>query len=146
MGMRELANHIIAVGKTHSLPVTNLQLQKVMFFALGMHLRRSDIDDLAIETYDIPFDKWQYGPVVESIYYRFNHLKDKDITKDFQGIYQDEYSGWDQMIAQLLQIDVFELVRVSHDMPSWADNEQDILSRNFVESYTLDEIHKDFTR
>lgn len=143
-GMRELANHIIAVANDNNLPVTNLQLQKVMFFALGMHIRRSGVDDLAIDTYDTRFDKWKYGPVVESIYYSFNHHKDKDITDSMKGKLNASYNGWNQMIKQLLKLDVFQLVRVSHDLPSWANYEKDIISRNFVESYSLEEIAEDF--
>ena len=146
MSMKELANHIIAIGDKNDLPVTNVQLQKVMFFALGMHLRKFGIDDLAIDTYDIPFDKWQYGPVVESIYYRFNYLKDQDITEKFNGLYHEQYRNWDKTIKQLLQIDVFELVRVSHDMPSWANYKENIITRNYVKGYTLEEIYEDFSR
>lgn len=145
-GMRNLANHIIAIASDGDLPVTNLQLQKVMFFAIGMHIRRSGIDDLVENTYDIPFDKWKYGPVVESIYYSFNHLKDGDISKTLNGTRDSSYKQWDQAIEELLKIDVFKLVRVSHDLPSWANYEEDIISRNFVESYTLDEIAEDFKK
>jgi len=142
--MRELANHIIAVANRNNLSVTNLQIQKVMFFSLGIHIRHHGIDDLARETYDIPFDKWKYGPVVESVYYSFNHFKDNDITEELEGSYIPDYARWDNAIGALLNTDVFELVRVSHDFSSWADYEVDILSRNYVESYTLEEIAEDF--
>jgi len=142
--MTELAEHIIALGDQNGIGVSNLRLQKVMFFALGMHLRKNGIDELAENTYDIPFEKWKYGPVVESLYYQYNHLKADDITKVSNGAYSHEYSHLDKIIIDLLGQDVYRLVRVSHDMPSWAQHEDDILQRNFVESYTLDEIAEDF--
>lgn len=142
--MRELANHVLAVANRSGLPVTNLQLQKVMFFALGFHIRNRGIDNLAEETYDIPFEKWKYGPVVESLYYNFKEFRDWDITDVIEGTYIPEYSEWDMNIRKLLQLDVFELVKVSHDLRSWADYEDDILQRNYVESYTLQEIAMDF--
>lgn len=141
--MNELSNHIISIAKSSNLPITNLQVQKVMFFTLGMHIRqRGHIDELTALTYDIPFEKWQYGPVIESIYYRLNHFKDKPITLD--GIYSQEYRQWDNMIQRLLQINVFDLVKISHDLPSWANYENAIINREFVESYSLDEIAEDF--
>lgn len=141
--MQELSNHIIAVAKRNGLTVTNLQVQKVMFFSLGMHIRLNEgIDNLAEATYNIPFEKWQYGPVVESIYYRLNHFKNKPIA--LEGAYSHEYSDWDNIIIQLLQINVFDLVRLSHQFPSWADYEDDINNRRYVECYTLDEIAEDF--
>ncbi|GKV55958.1 hypothetical protein NCCP2222_19050 [Sporosarcina sp. NCCP-2222] len=142
--MRELANHIIAVANRRGFAVTHLQLQKVMFFTLGFHMRNHGIDDLAEETYDIPFEKWKYGPVVESLYYTYNRFRDQDITNEIEGVYSPEYIEWDDNIAKLLQIDVFDLVKISHDLPSWADYEDDILSRNYVDSYTLPEIANDF--
>lgn len=143
--MRELANHILAVANKNGLPVTHLQLQKVMFFALGFHMKHKGVDELALETYDIPFEKWKYGPVVESLYYTFKEFSDNDITKEVKGNYILEYGNWDVNIKKLLQINIFELVKVSHDLPSWANFEDDIINRNYVESYTLQEIAMDFT-
>lgn len=143
MGMNDLADHILAVADNQEIEVTNLQLQKVMFFTLGMHIRLNGaVDQLAQETFDIPFEKWQYGPVVESIYYRFNKFKDKPIK--LPGTYHDEYSIWDEMIESLLDVNVFDLVKLSHKMKAWANYEDDILQRNFVNSYTLNEIAEDF--
>lgn len=145
LGMNALANHIIAIAKSHNLPVTNLQVQKIMFFALGLHIRKVGyIDELAYETYDIPFEKWQYGPVVESIYYRLNYMKDRDITSQTSGKYQEEYNDWDNLIYKLLNINVFELVKLSHKLPSWDNFKDDILSRNYVDPYTIHEIERDF--
>ncbi|MCL1695152.1 Panacea domain-containing protein [Lysinibacillus sp. BPa_S21] len=146
-GMRHLADHIIAVANENNLPVTNLQVQKIMFFALGFHIRRTGyIDELAETTYDVPFEKWRYGPVVESIYYRLNHMKDKDVTEQIAGTYHEEYRAWDQLIKGLINIDVFELVKLSHDLRSWADYEEDILAKNYVASYSIEEIAKDFEK
>lgn len=144
-GMRDLANHIIAVANDNGLSVTNLQIQKIMFFALGFHIRNiGHIDDLAEDTYDVPFEKWRYGPVVESVYYRFNHLKDGDITEELNGNYDEDYSEWDDTILNLLNIDVFKLVKVSHELPSWSRYEQKILNKEYVRSYTIEEIERDF--
>lgn len=144
-GMRELANHILAVANRSGLPVTPLQVQKVMFFALGFHTRHKGVDKLAVETYDIPFEKWKYGPVVESLYYTYNKFRDDDITEEIEGVYNAEYSEWDANIVKLLQFNIFNLVKVSHDLPSWANFEEDILSRSYVDSYTLQEIARDFS-
>ena len=59
--MREFANHVIAVGKENGLPVTNLQLQKVMFFALGFYIGERGIDTTVEEIYNKKFERWKYG-------------------------------------------------------------------------------------
>lgn len=144
VGMRALADHIIAIGANKNLSVTNLQVQKVMFFALGFHLQDNGIDSLAKEIYDMPFEKWRYGPVVETIYYELCQYKDKAITEE--GIYTNKLSSFDSNIEKLLQINVFDLVELSHQLSSWASYKTEILDRRHVESYTLKEIWEDFTR
>ncbi|MEO4053350.1 type II toxin-antitoxin system antitoxin SocA domain-containing protein [Solibacillus sp. CAU 1738] len=142
VGMRSLADHVIAIGANKNLPVTNLQVQKVMFFTLGFHLQDNGIDALAEKIYDMPFEKWRYGPVVETVYYELCQFKDKPITE--QGRYTAELSSLDSNIEQLLKINVFDLVELSHQLSSWADYKAEILNRRYVESYTLKEIWEDF--
>lgn len=145
--IKELSNHIISVGKQNDLTVTNLQLQKVLFFSIGMYIRlNGGVDNLVQRTYDIPFEKWKYGPIIESLYYKYNTFHKEDITKHIDGQYSQEYADWDNIIISLLNQDVFKLVRVSHDMPSWKDYEQQIIEMIPVSSYTLEEIERDFTR
>lgn len=144
-GMKDLANHIIAVGKRAGLEVTNLHVQKVMFFSFGFHVRDKGLDKLALDTYDAPFEKWKYGPVVESVYYSYNNYGRGDISSDYDGVYNPEYSSWDNRILKLLRMDIFHLVKVSHDLPSWSNFESEIMNRDYVESYTPEEIMRDFT-
>ena len=53
MSMRKLADHIIAVAQKNSLPITNLQLQKVMYFVIKIAKQENLIDlDQLNEIYD----------------------------------------------------------------------------------------------
>ena len=144
MGMKEFASHVLAVGKKNNLPVTNLQLQKVMFFALGFYIQDNGRDDIVTEIYDTPFAKWQYGPVVESIYYAYSAFRSRDITEEDEGILNDTYNDFNEMISDLLRLDVFNLVHASHELPSWKDYASDIMKINHVKPYSLEEIERDF--
>lgn len=145
LGMRALANHIINIARKNGINITNLQLQKVMFFTLGLHIRNiHGVDQLVSGTYDEPFEKWKYGPVVESVYYEYNKYQNRPITEP--GIYDEDYAEWDTTIINLLNIDVFSLVNLSHRLSAWANHETDIINRNYVPSYTLEEIMEDFLR
>lgn len=143
--MEELANHIVNIGKQNNLTVRNLHLHKVMYFTIGMHIRHEGFDQLVLDTYDIPFRKWRYGPCVETIYYRFNVYGDQDITTKESGTYYDKYAVWDNLIKKLLQIEMYRLIRLSIDMKSYAEYERERTSYLFSEVYTLEEISKDFT-
>lgn len=144
MTMRDLANHILAVGNSNGTPITNLTLQKVMFFTLGFYIRRNGINDLVIQTYDSSFSKWELGPVHKPTYYRFKHYGSNPIS--IENVEQDpRYIDLNNDILKLLRINVFKLVEVSHRLPSWDNFEDDILARNLVPDYTLEEIREDFS-
>lgn len=144
MSMTKLAEHVLAVANEKGKKLTNLQLQKVMFFSLGLYIRKKKcIDQLAEEIYsEEPFSKWKYGPVVEKIYYNYNHYGSREIEEE--GILHPEYNELNQIIENLIDIDVFQLVDLSHKLDSWKKHAREIINRNYVAPYTLEEIAEDF--
>ena len=52
MTMRDFANHILAVAYENNLSVSNLHLQKIMYFAIR---EQKDNLELLSEMYDEPF-------------------------------------------------------------------------------------------
>ncbi|KGX88351.1 hypothetical protein N781_11420 [Pontibacillus halophilus JSM 076056 = DSM 19796] len=143
MTMQNLANHIMAVANENGRSVTNLQLQKVMFFTLGLHIRNNGLDELAHEIYDVPFEKWKYGPVVESIYFNYNRFGSEPI-KNANAEQIENYEVLNDYILNLLNVDVFKLVNISHQFDSWADYENEILNMEYVPPYEIEEIYEDF--
>lgn len=144
MTMREFAKHIIATANLNNKKITNLQLQKIMFFSIGMHLRKhKGIDELVKGLYNVPFEKWDYGPVVESVYYEYNHFGKSEIKDDNAKI-KEEYNVFNSTILKLLDINVYKMVNVSHQMDSWKNSESKIRNREYVPPYELEDILKDF--
>lgn len=140
MSMKELANHIIAVAHDHELPITNLQLQKILYFTLRNSRRYLDEDTLK-ETYNEPFLVWRYGPVVESQYNRFYSYGSSPIIDSFNQI--PKYKKLNQMILRFLKIDVFRMVDASHTHKFWKDNSPRIkFGRSDIE-YPLEEVLRD---
>lgn len=122
MTMMDLAHHIIAVGHKKDIPVTNLQLQKVMFFSLKSAINEKLITkEVVKETYDQPFLVWRYGPVVASVYEEFRRYGATPIMDKFGEV--DVFFRLNDTIIELLQKNVFELVRTSHKESFWEDNE-----------------------
>lgn len=140
MSMKELANHIIAVAHDNELPITNLQLQKILYFTLRNSRRYLDEDTLK-ETYNEPFLVWRYGPVVESQYNRFYSYGSSPIIDSFNQI--PKYKNLNQMILRFLKIDVFRMVDASHTHKFWKDNSPRIkFGRSDIE-YPLEEVLRD---
>lgn len=125
MSMKNLAEHIIAVANDNQRSITNLQLQKIMYFivrnAMEVFQTREEIQQ---ELYDEPFLVWQYGPVIESQYRRFRSYGSNPILEEFDQV--EEYSGFNDRIIEYLDMDVFGLVYSSHSHKFWRENESSI--------------------
>ncbi|MBF0847832.1 hypothetical protein IR145_10265, partial [Streptococcus danieliae] len=57
--MSKFAEHVISIANANEIPITNLQLQKTMYFALRNS--KDVLDDETIQSiYDEPFLVWRY--------------------------------------------------------------------------------------
>jgi uncharacterized phage-associated protein len=141
--MDSLARHIIAVANQNNKAVTNLQLHKVMFFTIGLDMRINGVvTNMISDLYNVPFEKWKYGACVESLYYKYNLLSKQSLTEC--GDTDERFSHMDQTIINLLDVDVFTLIRLMRTFDSWSQHGDKIEKLEYVEPYTLDEIYKDF--
>ena len=78
MNMLNFAKHILSVAYENKLSVSNLGLQKVMYFTMREH---KDNQDLLNQMYDESFYVWRYGPVVPKIYRKFRIYGASSIIK-----------------------------------------------------------------
>ncbi len=142
MGMREFADHVIAVSNEFANGVTNLQLQKVMYFALGEYINTHGIDDLVLDVYDESFEAWPYGPVVRSEYFRNRSFGRYKIRRAAQSI--EMYTDLNDFILNALRKEINDLVEESHLHNTWLQNREAILKHELVE-YDLEDIVNDFS-
>lgn len=139
MSMEKLANHIIAVAQEKKLSITNLQLQKVMYFTIRLaRLEKSENDDELKKLYDKKFYVWKYGPVVPEIYDKYKKFGSNPITGNFSQ--DDEYIKWNANIENLLSISVFKLVNLSHNVEFWQKNSDKIEGYRSDVAYELENI------
>lgn len=137
MGMEQFANHIIAVAGIEELPITNLQLQKIMYFTLRNS--QTVMSEIEIqEIYDEPFLVWRYGPVVESQYERFYSYGSSPILENFDLV--PAYNSLNGLIIRFLNADVFRMVNASHTHSFWKGNESNIIFGRSYVKYPLEEV------
>lgn len=139
MSMEKLADHIISVAQDNNLTITNLQLQKIMYFVLKI----AKMDDLLTynelqKIYDEKFQVWQYGPVVPKEYLRFKKFASEPIIGDFSQTSQ--YNIFDNIIIDLLKVSAFTLVNLSHRVPHWINNQDKINGFRSEVTYSLEDI------
>lgn len=73
--VRDIANFVLASAEDRDLKITNLALQKLLYFMHGWYFA----------TYERPliknkFEAWQYGPVQRVLYEQFKHHQNRPLN------------------------------------------------------------------
>ncbi len=142
MTMREFADHILARAQETKHPVTNLSLQKIMYFVLRNSSQILTRDEQE-EIYSEPFLVWRYGPVVESEYNRFNIFGSSEIVGEYQA--NQRYEKLNPLIDKFLDVAPFRMVSASHTHHFWKNNQEAIVYGRSDISYPLDDVLRDGT-
>jgi len=72
---REVTKTLLEIAEAEGNPVTNLKVQKLLYFAHGLCLAKYDLPLVAGES----FQAWRYGPVIESLYHHLKIFGDSQI-------------------------------------------------------------------
>lgn len=72
---RSVANLLLELGRTQGSPLSNLSLQKVLYFAHGLYLTR-----FGVPLVDGYFEAWENGPVHPLIYHAFKQYGSSEIA------------------------------------------------------------------
>lgn len=89
---RKISNFLIARSETHKFPLTNLRLNKLLYFIHGWGL--TSRPDGLVRNH---FLAWAHGPVVRPVYDAFKRFDDDPITEPAQ--YLDYVTGENRVIA-----------------------------------------------
>lgn len=137
MSMEELANHVISVAQENNLSVSNLELQKILYFTLRNS--RNVLDEETIkETYDEPFLAWPYGPVARKQNRRFRSFGCSPIIGAFDKA--PKYEPLNPIILRFLKINLFKMVDASQTHKFWKENSDEIKYGKRDIEYPLDEV------
>ncbi len=143
----DVANYIVWRANELGKPVTHLKLQKLLYYVVAKYLQAHGeylINENVV--------KWQYGPVIKSVYHQFKisgslaitelseYIESKDPNKPFTIQWADvdrhvqelaKNNAFtqvaDMVIGDLLGFSAFELVDITHAEPAWRNYESEIL-------------------
>lgn len=107
-----IINHCIEIGN----PITNLKLQKILYFLDMTYLVNAG--DRLIEDY---FEAWQYGPVIKEIYNKYSSYAASaiELKQEFQEDLPEEYKKRIiNKIESLANTRAWDLVDISHEKGS----------------------------
>ena len=161
----DIANYIVWRANQDNLHVTHLKLQKLLYYVIAKYLKVNN--QLLTEE---PICKWQYGPVVKTVYHQFK-LYGNDVIKepsvylhpdsnyfgdggefcikfaDVDSITQmiDEETKIPAIVDEVLDTfrydSAFDLVRKTHNEPAWKNYESEIL-QGYDLQYSLNELRE----
>lgn len=147
-----VSNLIIDTAKRNGAELTNLKLQKILFFLQGFYLYK-----YGAHLINGNFSKWQYGPVEKDAYDYFKSSGSSWLTDeafDFStdtfkiisippisadDIGDDKFASLEAELVQILKIPAWRLVELTHNDPSWSTY-RDEIKQYSAPDYTDDQI------
>lgn len=140
MDVKELAIGIISYCNNNNIRISNLKLQKILYYIQGYAIK---------ETHEPAFDaeihNWQYGPVVEEVYFEYNQFRGEDIVlKDYDrrdGFFKRKNAINDIVLKVLNNCknkSAFELVEMTHKEDPWKNTRQnEVIKLDIISEYFL---------
>ena len=131
----DVANYVIKLDKKNNLPITNLQLQKVLFFLQGYFLSQYQGRLIACD-----FVKSKHGPIQKDVDNEFESNNEDDPIKKpiksliyFSSLFNEidvyepaldtelipNLSEFNQLIQKLTKLSTNKLTKMSQDYPNW---------------------------
>ena len=100
--------------------ITNLRLQKILYYVQGYYLRFLDYP-----AFDSQIQKWQYGPVVPEAYYDYCSFGRNDIVitsiSNNIAIEKEEQRIINLVIDKCTKLNIGDLIEKTHNESPWKD-------------------------
>ena len=113
-----IANYIIEYEHSQSRSISNLKLQKLLYFVQANFFRR-----LGIPCFSDKIEAWSFGPVVVNVYHAYKYYGGLDITKLKDDVIVDISQEHKKIINEVLEkfsdTPVYELVDITHHQTPW---------------------------
>ncbi len=140
----DVANHIIQYCNENNGEITNLKLQKILYYVQAAFLIEKDKP-----AFKESIVAWQYGPVIESVYRKFKKNLDRPIKSIYEDInmsqvrigndgrfvlspinndFDDKIEHGDALLVDkvveaLMNKNAFELVKKTHQEDPWKNTQ-----------------------
>lgn len=139
-----LSNYICSTASDHEKTVTNLQLQKILYYIQGYFIKY--LDSLA---FNEDIYNWQYGPVVPEAYFEYNtNLSnpirniDIDAANEFENALKKDrkaYKLLHRVLAECLKHTARELVSKTHKEEPWASTSlRQVINKHKIEKFFIE--------
>ena len=125
----DIANKIISkTDLEHGDTISNLKLQKMMYYQQGFHLAYFGTPLFAEDIV-----AWQYGPVVPYVYKEYKSFESNSISTSKEGISlsDDEEELFNNVYEEYNQFSAVALMKMTHEESPWKTTEiNSVISRD----------------
>lgn len=101
---RAIANLVLDEAQNMGIEISNLSLQKILFFCHAWHLVETDEPLIKHE-----FEAWQHGPVLQYVYRQFKACEDRAISQRATKL--DPFTGKQIIVRTDLALETIERIR-----------------------------------
>ena len=119
----DIARYIICIANRNGDIITNLKLQKLLYYAQAWFLVNSNGKRLFVDN----IEAWQYGPVIPPVYSEFSHFGrspieiDCDMDTDFSHFTNEVIEYLNEFCEEFLRFSATELVGMTHNERPWLE-------------------------
>ena len=113
----DIANKIISkTDLEHGDTISNLKLQKMMYYQQGFHLAY-----FGTPLFDEDIVAWQYGPVVPTVYKEYKSFESNSIStfKEPISLSEDEEELFNNVYDEYNQFSAVALMKMTHEESPW---------------------------
>lgn len=138
----DIAKYVIEESKKDDSSITNLKLQKLLYYIQGYSLKET-----SEPAFDDDIVNWAYGPVVQDVYFEFcsyvsnpinENYEDDEVVKSLKKSlrYRDVLRIIRKIIKKTRDIDAYALVRKTHKEDPWEETvRNDVISQEKILKY-----------
>lgn len=119
----DVSKYIICIAQRNGDIITNLKLQKLLYYAQAWYLVNNNNSKL----FEDDIEAWQYGPVVPKVYNEFKSfgrkpiILDCDLERDFQNLSEDDKHYLNEFCEAFFRFSATELVAMTHQEKPWIE-------------------------
>ena len=134
----EISKYVISYFNNNNINITNLKLQKILYYIQGYYLKKYDLP-----AFSEPIYNWPYGPVVPDVYFEYNEYGNKCIFLSADSSTPSKFNSTlmsliRDVISKCANYTAFQLVDKTHSETPW-------LNSNRGEEISIDSIHSYFS-
>lgn len=108
----EVAKYIVTKCVNDACPISNLQLQKILYYVQRENLRKT-----GQPLFENPIEAWQFGPVVPKVYYSFCGFGAMPITSQYKSqetMKQEDKTCINAIVETKRSLNPWDLVEETH--------------------------------